>query len=257
MPRDLQTELGRAAEFLAAARKIVVLTGAGVSKESGIPTFRDAQTGLWAQYDPQKLATAEGFLRDPSLVWRWYDFRRKMIRDIKPNAGHFALAEMERMFSQFKLLTQNIDGLHRAAGSTQLIELHGSIDRFKCFDRGHSAQDVLFELEEPPLCECGSLIRPDIVWFGEALDGHSLQESFRLSESADVFIVVGTSALVYPAASFPLVASDHGAKVIECNMEETPIAEVADVFLEGPSGNTLPNLVALLKKVRPRNHEDS
>lgn len=246
MARDLQTELGRAAEFLAAARKIVVLTGAGVSKESGIPTFRDAQTGLWAQYDPQKLATTEGFLRDPSLVWRWYDFRRKMIRDVKPNAGHFALAELEKMFSEFKLLTQNIDGLHRAAGSIQMVELHGSIDRFKCFDKGHPAEDIPFELEEPPLCACGSLIRPDIVWFGEALDGRNLQESFRCAEAADVFIVVGTSALVYPAASFPAVASDHGAKVIECNMEETAISDIADVFLQGPSGITLPKLVALL-----------
>lgn len=243
-------ELKKAARILADAQRVVVLTGAGISRESGIPTFREAQTGLWAQYEPEKLATREGFSNDPNLVWTWYDWRRKMVSNVTPNAGHFALAELERLVPKFVLLTQNVDGLHRKAGSNSMIEIHGNISRHKCFDNEHPVNDVQFDLEQPPRCHCGSLVRPDVVWFGEALNPEHLTQSFEQSRNARVFIVIGTSGLVQPAASFPFEAKRRGAQVIECNTEETPITDIADVFLQGPSGEILPLLIEEMKKIK-------
>jgi len=244
--QQLENDIARGAKLLNQAGTVVVLTGAGISKESGIPTFREAQTGLWANYEPEKLATVEGFVKDPRLVWTWYDWRRKMVSSVKPNPGHFALVELEEIVSKFTLITQNVDGLHRLAGSKNMIELHGNISRHKCLKHGHVATDVPTDLPEPPKCHCGSLVRPDVVWFGEALDPTNLSDSFAAAEGADVFLVIGTSGLVQPAASFPLAAKRSGAKLIEVNPERTPLSRDADIFLEGASGVILPKLVECL-----------
>lgn len=246
---QLENDLERGAELLRRADRVAVLTGAGISKESGIPTFREAQTGLWANYEPEKLATVEGFIKDPPLVWTWYDWRRKMVSSVRPNPGHRALVELENIVPHFTLITQNVDGLHRQAGSKNMIELHGNISRHKCLKSGHRADNVPTDLQEPPKCECGSPIRPDVVWFGEALDPKNLADSINASEGADVFIVIGTSGLVQPAASFPFAAKRSGAKLIECNPERTPLSHEVDLFLEGASGELLPKLVAKLQKL--------
>lgn len=243
----------RAAERIAAAKQIVVLTGAGVSKESGIPTFRDALTGLWAQYDPEKLATPEGFLADPPLVWQWYDYRRKMVANIEPNPGHYALARLGEL-KPLTLITQNIDGLHQKAGSKNVIELHGNIKKFICFDKRHEIRDVPFDLPEPLSCpQCQSMVRPAVVWFGEALPPEAMSKSSRLAyqmSGDDVFLVIGTSGLVQPAASLPYWAHQSGATVIEINPDVTPIGDLADIFLQGPSGVVLPELVDLVEKTK-------
>jgi NAD-dependent deacetylase len=246
----LDEAIKKAAEAIRAARQVMALTGAGVSKESGIPTFRDALTGLWANYDPEKLATAEGFLSDPPLVWQWYDERRKAVQNVKPNAGHFALAELEKLVPSLAVVTQNIDGLHAAAGTSRLIELHGNIKRIKCFDRGHQAESVPLGLPAPPKCYCGSLLRPDVVWFGEMLPEKVLNEAFKLAEESDVILVIGTSGLVQPAASLPLLTRRAGGTVIEINPEDTPITGIAQIVLRGASAQVLPKLVeSLLRTV--------
>ncbi|HEY9679147.1 MAG TPA: NAD-dependent deacylase [Drouetiella sp.] len=245
---SLEESLLKASALMKDVKSVAVLTGAGISKESGIPTFREAQTGLWANYEPEKLATVEGFRRDPSLVWKWYDWRRKMVADVVPNPGHLALVDLEKLFPQFTLITQNVDGLHRRAGSVKVIEMHGNISKHKCLERNHPAENVAFDLENPPECSCGSCIRPDVVWFGEALKTSDLDQSFAAAESAEIFLVVGTSGLVQPAASLPFMAQRNGAKVIECNPERTPLTADADVLLEGPSGKVLPMLVEQLKQ---------
>ena len=242
--------IDEAAQRLATVRNLVVTTGAGMSKESGIPTFRDAPSALWENYDPMDLATPEGFQRDPSLVWRWYCDRRRMIATSKPHPGHRAVAELESMFDPFLLLTQNIDNLHREAGSKRLIEVHGNIFRFKCFDRGHPIGTLPDTDEEPPRCHCGSLIRPDIVWFGEMLDADDLERAFNALEQCQAILVVGTSGIVAPAAGFPSVAKSAGAVVIEINPEETPITPLADVFIPAAAGSALPPLVAAVRRLR-------
>src|SRR5215813_6208113 len=215
----MQQDIERVAKIVSKAKMVVVLTGAGVSRESGITTFREAQTGILANYDPERLATPQGFLADPPLVWRWYDSRRAMLSDVKPNPGHYAIAEMEKFVPKVLVVTQNIDGLHAQAGSTDVIELHGNITSFHCFEAGHPAQDVPFGLEEPPLCHCGSKLRPAVVWFGEALPPAAMHRATREVQKADVVFVVGTSGLVYPAASIPYIGKDAGATVIEVNPE--------------------------------------
>jgi len=246
---ETQALVGEVAKYLLGAKRVTVLTGAGVSKESGIPTFRDAQTGLWANYNPEELATPEGFKRDPKLVWQWYDYRRKLLNDAEPNPGHRAIVELESLVPKLTVVTQNIDGLHQKAGSTDVVELHGSIKKFFCFDKKHHADKVPFDLEEPPKCHCGSMLRPGVVWFGESLPPDALTRGVTECETSEVVFVVGTSALVQPAASLPLAAYNRGAKVIEVNPEETPITELTDVFLQGPSGEMLPQVVASLKRL--------
>jgi NAD-dependent deacetylase len=231
---------------------LVVLTGAGVSKESGIPTFRDAQTGLWANYRAEDLATREGFLSNPKMVWDWYDFRRNTVWDAQPNPGHLALASLERFFPQLILITQNIDNLHQRAGSQTVLELHGNIFRYKCLERNHPVSlDLLADPEaSPPHCPtCNSLVRPDVVWFGEMLPESVLNRAFQAAAQATVMIIIGTSGVVHPAASIPQVAKEAGATVIEINPEMSALTPfVVDHFLQGPSGSitqTLFNQLAL------------
>lgn len=239
----------QAADMLAWAKKVVIFTGAGVSKESGIPTFREAQTGLWANYDPEQLATPEGFQKDPKLVWRWYDWRRKLLSEIKPNPGHFAFAEMQKILPEVVVVTQNVDGLHKQAGSTDVIELHGSITRFYCYDKFHPPEsDIPLGLEEPPKCHCGSLMRPGVVWFGEELPKEEFGTATTVMTKADVVLVAGTSGLVQPAASLPVTAKFHGAKIIEVNPEKSPIGKMADLFIPGASGEVMPLIVSRIKK---------
>jgi NAD-dependent deacetylase len=243
-------DIDRAAELLSPIRRLVVTTGAGMSKESGIPTFRDAPNSLWANYNPEDLATPQGFIKDPPLVWRWYVERRKMIAQASPHPGHYAVAALEPMFDEFLLLTQNIDNLHREAGSREIVELHGNVFRFKCFDNHHPIDRLPESREEPPRCHCGSMIRPDVVWFGEALDVDDLDRAFRALTSCEAVLVVGTSGIVYPAAGFPGAAKSSGALVVEVNPEETPITALADVFVKATAGEALPAIVERIKNLR-------
>lgn len=238
IPHDLISTLRR-------AQRVTVLTGAGVSAESGVPTFRDAQTGLWAQYDPQELATPQAFRRNPKLVWEWYEWRRELIGAAEPNPAHHALAEMERRVPTFTLITQNIDNLHAEAGSRNLIELHGNIRRNKCFEEDRIVTGWEPAAEPPPRCpHCGGPIRPDVVWFGEALPPDALRAALAATRACDVFLSVGTSALVHPAAALPLEAAESGARTVEVNPDETPVSVWMDHRLSGPAGELLPALVA-------------
>jgi NAD-dependent deacetylase len=242
-------EISLAIDALRAAKSVSVLTGAGISKESGIPTFREAQTGLWSKYDPHKLATPEGFLNDPPLVWTWYDYRRKLVTEAQPNAGHVALSELQHI-KPTTVVTQNVDGLHARAGSKDIIELHGSILKFFCLDKRHPADNVPPGLDAPPTCTiCGAMLRPAVVWFGEALPPQALQKASDRMQSSDLVLVVGTSGLVHPAAGLPYLAKRSGAKVIEINPDRTPITDIADIFLDGPSGAVLPALLAGLRGI--------
>lgn len=243
--------LQRAAAWLASAERVVVSTGAGISRESGIPTFRDALEGLWARYDPQQLATEEGFRRDPRLVWSWYAGRRRAIERCEPHDGHRALAEMAGLLPRLTLVTQNIDGLHARAGSPDVVELHGSIRRVKCLDHGHPLDapvpDSGAEEEDPPPCPvCGSPLRPDVVWFGEMLPADAVERAWREAAECDVMLVVGTSGTVWPAAELPLVARRAGVRVIEVNPEPSEVTHAADLFLQGPAGDVLPAMARAL-----------
>lgn len=224
------------------AWSIVALTGSGISAESGIPTFREAQTGLWAHYDPQQLATPEAFMRDPKLVWEWYEWRRKLVGDAEPNPGHWALVELEGRVLNFTLVTQNVDGLHHRAGNENVIELHGNILRTIC-----SAERIEVGPEQPgapPICpSCGAPLRPDVVWFGEMLPARAMETAFEAVRSCDVFLSIGTSSLVYPAASLPYEAVSAGATVVEVNPEDTPLTSRMDYTLRGRAGEVLPRLV--------------
>ncbi len=226
------------------AESVTVLTGSGISAESGVPTFREAQTGLWARFDPEELATPEAFARDPRLVWEWYAWRRDLVEKAAPNPGHEALAEMERHVSRFVLITQNVDGLHRRAGSQNVIELHGNIRRSKC-----SQEDVVIERHEddarvPPSCPgCGALLRPDVVWFGEALPSGALAEAFEAARGCDLFFSVGTSGVVQPAASLPFEALRSGAMLVEINPNNTPLTRRAEYALQGRAGEMLSALM--------------
>jgi NAD-dependent deacetylase len=242
--------LERAAKVLAEAKHLVVTTGAGMSKESGIPTFRDAPNALWANYSPEELATPEGFLRNPELVWRWYAERRRMIASCSPHAGHCAVAELETMYDRFLLVTQNIDNLHRVAGSTDPVELHGNIFRYKCFDNHHAADSVPDTGEIPPRCHCGSLLRPDVVWFGEMLSAEHLDRAYAALTVCDAVLVVGTSGMVYPAAGLPGVGHEAGARVVEVNPEPSAISGIAEVFVGAGAGEALPGVVARVRALR-------
>ena len=248
----MQPALARAREALAVARSIVVLTGAGISAESGIPTFRDAMTGLWSRHRPEDLATPEAFRRDPRTVWQWYAWRRERVAGVRPNAGHETLARLERLATAraatYLLVTQNVDGLHAAAGSRRMVELHGNIHRVRCLDHGHPASSWPREAEGggPPACAtCGSPLRPDVVWFGEALPREALDRALGAARHCDVFLSIGTSGLVEPAASLPFEAIERGAKVIEVNPSPTPLTPRAWAALAGSAGEILPRLVPL------------
>ncbi len=249
--------LARAVEWLARAERVVASTGAGMSRESGIPTFRDAMEGLWARFDPQELATEEGFRASPRRVWSWYASRRRRIGQASPHAGHVALAEMEGVVPSLLVVTQNVDGLHRAAGSADVVELHGNILRAKCLDAGHPFDGELppppeaeGEQDPPPCPRCGSPLRPDVVWFGEMLPAKAVERAWAAAEGCDVLLVVGTSGTVWPAAELPLVARRGGARVIEVNPEPSDVTPLADVFLQGPAGDVLPKLLAALRAAK-------
>jgi NAD-dependent deacetylase len=238
------------ASLLGSAKSVVVITGAGISAESGVPTFRGAE-GLWRSYRPEDLATPEAFARSPQLVWEWYRWRQGLIREAMPNAGHLALARLEAKLPGFLLLTQNVDGLHELAGSRNLIELHGNIWRARCAAgcgrRSEQRQPAAGQAgKSVPGCECGGIMRPDIVWFGEPLDPAAIDRAVAAVSACDVLISVGTSAVVYPVAALPSLARRAGAKVVEVNVQETPLTSVADVVLTGKSAEILPHMESLV-----------
>ncbi|MEO2068011.1 MAG: NAD-dependent deacylase [Desulfurobacteriaceae bacterium] len=263
------------ARVLRESKKVVVLTGAGISAESGIPTFR-GKDGLWNKYDPTELATFEAFSEDPLKVWKWYLWRMELIAKALPNAGHKSLVEFEKLFDEFSLITQNVDGLHKVAGSKKILELHGNIFEGKCRYCGKKySEDEFSSLfpfankkflknlsksefkdrilnglkeEDLPKCKnCGELVGPGVVWFGESLDEYILERAFKVSEEADVFFSVGTSALVQPAASLPLIAKRKGAILIEINPQETPISSYCDFVFRESAKEILPFLVKELR----------
>ncbi|MCJ7485098.1 MAG: NAD-dependent deacylase [Candidatus Aminicenantes bacterium] len=240
-------------EILAGAGRVAVLTGAGISAESGVPTFRGAD-GLWKQYRAETLATPEAFARDPKLVWEWYDWRRGLIAPVEPNAGHRVIAGWESLFPEMAVITQNVDGLHAKAGSRDVVELHGNIWKLRCTREGTIEEVRATPLPRiPPVCPaCGCLFRPHIVWFGESLDPAVLDRAYGLSEACQVMFVIGTSAIVHPAASLPYAAAKAGATIIEVNLEPTPLSPHADFFFQGKAGEILPVLDRELReRTRP------
>lgn len=250
MNEELQHLIDEASARLSRARRVAVLTGAGVSAESGVPTFRDAQTGLWSRFDAQRLASQEGFGDDPGLVWSWYMHRLTTVEAAQPNQGHYALAALASKVGELTLTTQNVDDLHERAGSQYVMHLHGHIGRFHCNECGAAytlkPEDKVASL--PPVCQlCNGYVRPSVVWFGEMLPERVLNAAWKAAEQCDVFLVVGTSGVVYPAAQLPIVAHKHGAQVIEINTESSLLSELVDVVLLGPSGRILPAIVAALR----------
>ncbi|HNY70205.1 MAG TPA: NAD-dependent deacylase [Syntrophorhabdus sp.] len=237
-------------ERLTQANSLLVITGAGISAESGIPTFRGAD-GLWRNYRAEDLATLDAFERDPVTVWEWYDWRRGIIGRAEPNPGHLAIKDLEDMFENFLLITQNVDGLHGRTGIRNIVEIHGNLWRTKCTREGKISMLMDVPLRSiPPRCDCGAVLRPDVVWFGESIPSYALDLSFNVLEQCDTLIVVGTSGVVYPVASFPQTVKDNGGYVVEVNVEPTPISAIADASLYGNSGDILPMLVKWLKERR-------
>jgi NAD-dependent deacetylase len=233
-----------ARQWLEAASSVVILTGAGISAESGIPTFRGSD-GLWKNFKPEELATPQAFAKDPRLVWEWYDWRRGLIAKAEPNAGHRALVQLEAAKPNFTLITQNVDGLHDRAGSRRVLKLHGDIWRMQCSECGRNWPDRRVPLPKlPPHCGCGAVARPGVVWFGEPL-GEVWAEAEHAAREAGVLLVVGTSAVVNPAATLAPIAKSAGARVIEINPEETPISRHVDLSLRGGAGETLARLIQM------------
>jgi NAD-dependent deacetylase len=232
--------------ILKSAENVAVLTGAGISAESGVPTFR-GEEGLWKKFRAEELATVNAFMANPELVWEWYLWRRQLMADVKPNPGHFALVEMEKYYKNFTLITQNVDGLHRRAGSKNILELHGNIELNKCFNCGKPfIGEISLDENGMPECDCGGKIRPDVVWFGEMLPERAINGAIKASTEADLFFSVGTSALVHPAASMPITARQSGAYLVEINLDPTPLTDYCDFYAHGKSGEILPEIVARL-----------
>jgi NAD-dependent deacetylase len=228
---------------IAVSERVVVLTGAGISAESGVPTFR-GKDGLWKQYQATELATPEAFARDPKLVWEFYNWRRELLAPLRPNAGHLALATIEERLPHFTLITQNIDGLHHAAGSRSIIELHGNIWRVRCTGCGKVVEDRTVPLPELPLCaSCGAMLRPHVVWFGEMLDMDVLNSAYNAINNCQVMLVIGTSGTVQPAASMGMQARSRGALVAEINLDPTPYTDAYHLSLSGKAGEIVPLLL--------------
>jgi NAD-dependent deacetylase len=234
------------ADKLLQAEKIVFVTGAGISQESGIPTFR-GKDGLWRKYDAMQLATIDAFYENPKLVWEWYEERRKNILTAKPNAGHHTIAGLEK-FKQVRVLTQNIDGLHQRAGSSQVYELHGSIVTIKCTVCDFKEKIASNFSELPPICKCGNILRPDVVWFGEQLPQDVWSEAVMQANSCNVMFVVGTSLAVSPANMLPVYAKQNGAILVEVNPEETPMSQSMDLSIRSTSAKALPELLSIVDK---------
>ena len=234
---------------LRSAKSVAAFTGAGVSSESGVPTFR-GDDGIWKKFNPDELANFDAFIRNPEIVGEWYNHRRRVVASVQPNSGHYALVELERRYPSFAVITQNIDNLHRRAGSTTVYELHGNIERNYCIAcRTPFTNEEVLSVQGAPRCtRCGGLVRPDVVWFGELLPADEWDAAERAARRADVFLSIGTSSLVYPAASLPLVAKRAGAFLVEINPETTPLTAHADEFLMGKSGEILPKLIEALNE---------
>jgi len=244
-----QPDIAPLIELLGKTNRVTVLTGAGISAESGIPTFR-GEDGLWRNYRAEELATPSAFSQDPKLVWEFYDWRRGIIASKETNPGHIVLAGWEKIFPEFYLITQNIDGFHFKAGSKNIVELHGNIWKLRCTEEGTITENHDSPLKEiPPHCpSCGALLRPHVVWFGESLFPSIIQQAYTLSAQCEVMFVIGTSAFVQPAASLPLRAVEMGAKVVEINIAPTPLTPYADFSLMGKSGEILPKIDKNLKR---------
>ncbi len=243
MTRSEESLLAQARDWLAQAKSVTVLTGAGISAESGVPTFR-GPGGLWKSFRPEDLATPEAFARDLQLVWEWYDWRRSIVAQARPNLGHFALVDLEPRVPHFTLVTQNVDGLHDVAGSRQVVKVHGDIWRLRCLACGREETNRAVPLDPlPPRCACGGMMRPGVVWFGEALPLAAVQRAFGAARQCEVFLCCGTSALVFPAAGLPRLALESGAKLIEVNLEPTALSGLANVLLLGKAGEILPQII--------------
>jgi NAD-dependent deacetylase len=240
----MKAEIALLAEALNKSSHTAVLTGAGVSAESGVPTFRDTQTGLWANYRPEDLATPEAFARDPKMVWQWYEWRRQLLASVQPNPGHIALAQLQNIVPEFTLITQNVDGLHQQAGSRDVIEFHGNVTRTICSDPSCGGQWQSDDERHPPVCSvCGSYFRPDVVWFGESIPDSAMAASLTALATCDLFISIGTSSVVYPAAGMAQQAAANGATIAEINPTATPLSSDADIVIAGSSGLVLPALI--------------
>ncbi len=234
-------------EILRNAKRVAVLTGVGISADSGIPTFRDSQHGLWSRFRPEDLANAAAFERDPKLVWGWYEWRRRAMAGAVANPAHEALVTMEHRFASFMLITQNVDGLHGSVGSRSMVELHGNIMRNKCFAENIVVDNGVadpYDPEAPPTCpHCGAFLRPDVVWFGESMPEATMLAADKAARECEVFFAIGTSAAVMPAAHFPRIALESGAILIEINRDPTPLSGAAHAVLRGPASLVLPHLL--------------
>jgi NAD-dependent deacetylase len=252
----MKNNIQQAAEIIGTSRHLVVLTGAGISKESSIPTFREKGTGIWAEYDPMVVASPEGFMRDPAASWRWHSHLRELAAAAQPNPGHVALADLEVILPEVVVITQNIDGLHDRAGSTDVLPIHGTLQRYKCFfdclgQPTYIDADDLDAVDPEagtPLCPyCGRWVRPDVVWFGEMLPAALIDRAMIEVRMADVLLVVGTSGVIQPAASLPYVARRSGTQVIDVNPQRNGITDVVDLWLKGPAGVVLPQVVDAIR----------
>ena len=239
------TSLAELVDRLRQARHVFVLTGSGISAESGVPTFREAQTGLWSRYSPQQLATPEAFNRDPETVWQWYAWRREILATVQPNAAHYAVARLQALVPKLTLVTQNVDGLHQKAGASNVLEFHGNLMTNRC-SRDGSVQVVSTETSAaPPRCpDCGAYLRPGVVWFGEPIPADVLQRSFDAAMECDVYLSIGTSSMVYPAASLVEAAIQNDATIVEVNPEATPLTRYVDYALARKAGDILPELIS-------------
>jgi len=232
------------------AYSLSVLTGAGISAESGVPTFR-GKDGLWNNYKAEDLATPTTFMNNPRLFWDFYSWRRKLLKDVKPNLGHYALVDLERLFSDFLIITQNVDNLHFVAGNKKVIEIHGNIMRTKCSECGAAYDEIFYDADPIPSCkQCSGMIRPDVVLFGESLDEKLLRKAQETAANCEVFFSIGTSGVVEPAASLPFLAKANGSYIVEINETETPLSMHANECIHGAAGKILPQLIMVLEKIR-------
>jgi NAD-dependent deacetylase len=236
---------------------ITVLTGAGISAESGVATFRGKE-GLWSKLKPEELANFDAFMRNPELVWEWYSYRKSIIQEVKPNAAHYALVQLAELVKDFTLITQNVDNLHFRAGSKNVLELHGNIERSYCIDCGKTVDHVEVSVHKkvPTCTSCGGLIRPDVVWFGEMLPEGIFEKASEAAARCELFLSIGTSAVVYPAAGLPAAAKARGAYVVEINVERTDISHSVHESLLGKAGDVLPQLLLMMEELRGMNHEN-